>query len=220
MKVFEAEFWLGYSCTKKKTVLRGVRKFIRILKSKLIKWLCVNWRVKPRAMMLHRIINFLHFIFSPALKCIFFLKEGWKFRACYMGFLPELYDGMPRLFSRTSRHRFRITSSLFASVHLEINMYSLSFLANRSKSNDPGSIASCTTKGWMAKMFAGTTPSINDAWGTSIRARHFGGARTILNLWNSSTMIEIIGTTSSTRKKKLYYRFETACIQYVTKLKT
>lgn len=31
----------------------------------------------------------------------------------------------PLLFSRTSRYRFRITSPLFASVHLEINMFSL-----------------------------------------------------------------------------------------------
>lgn len=151
--------------------------------------------------------KFLTFYFLARFEMYIFLKEGWKFRACDMGFLPELYEAMPRLFSRTSRHRFRITSSLFASVHLEINMYSLSFLANRSKSNDPGSIASCTTKGWMAKMFAGTTPSINDAWGTRIRARHFGGARTILSLRNGSTMIEIIGRTSNTRKKKLDYRF-------------
>lgn len=114
--------------------------------------------------------------FSRPLWYVYFLKKRWKFRACDMGFLPELYEEMPRLFSRTSRHRFRITSSLFASVHLEINMYSLSFLANRSKSNDPGSIASCTTrKGWMAKMFAGTTPSINDAWGNENKGEAFSG---------------------------------------------
>lgn len=66
--------------------------------------------------------------------------------ACYAGFLPKLYGAKPQLFSRTSRYRFRITSLLFASVHLEINMYPLSFLVNRSKSNDPGSIAVGSTK--------------------------------------------------------------------------
>ena len=36
------------------------------------------------------------------------------------------------LFSPTSRYRFRVTSPLFASVHLEINMFPLSFPAGRS----------------------------------------------------------------------------------------
>lgn len=83
--------------------------------------------------------KFYVFLKSP-FKCIF--ERGDENFALDTGFLPELYEAVPRLFSRTSRHRFRITSPLFASVHLEINMHSLSFLANRSKSNDPGSITS------------------------------------------------------------------------------
>lgn len=90
------------------------------------------------------VYKFSEFYFTSqfSLKCIFKNGEGVENFAFDTGFLPELYEAVPRLFSRTSRHRFRITSPLFASVHLEINMHSLSFLANRSKSNDPGSIAS------------------------------------------------------------------------------
>jgi len=68
-------------------------------------------------------------------------------------------------------------------------MHSLSFLANRSKSNDPGSIAS--DKGWVAKMFAGTTPSI-----TVRKQEYEGEARTIFGLRNSSITLEVIAQGS------------------------